>query len=659
MRLHAFVAMPFGVKLGFDGSEIDFNRVYDELIRPALQDAGLAPFRADEERRGGDIRVDMFQELLLADLVIVDLTVDNPNVWYELGVRHALRARGVVLIQSARPYQPFDIYTDRKLRYRLKDGAPDPAFVAEDRAALTEMIGATLGASPERKVSPVYALLEYLQEPNWKSLRVGAAKPFWDAHETWTQRITRARRHKRPADILVLADEAPTSALRVEACMRAGAELRALEQFKYALEQYERALAIDPSHIESRRFKGLLLGKLGRLEEAQDWFEAMLRDDPCDAEACAYAGRIEKDFWVKTWRTPGAEAAVMRTEAAYEDAYLRQAIDWYGRGFRARPSHYYSGVNAVGLMRLYHHLTGDERYERERAVMEGGVQWAVQSALGIDQRDFYAAATLGDLAVFRGDRAAAERAYRDAIAVNDKDWSALNSVRDQLALLRDLEFQPAVVAAALAVFERAMRKIDGPQRAWTPRCVFLFSGHMIDAQDRSTPRFPADKQEIAATAIAAALDKLGAGPEDLGLCSGACGGDLLFAEVLLLRKGRLEIRIPYDEPRFLAESVTFDKSPQNVPDDWRERFYAVKANANTRVLRMPEELGPTPAGTNGYERLNLWQLYTALSYGEDKVHFICLWNRQGGDGPGGTKHMHDEVARRTGQVQVLDTTKLW
>jgi tetratricopeptide (TPR) repeat protein len=91
------------------------------------------------------------------------------------------------------------------------------------------------------------------RKPDWKSLRVGAAKPFWDAHETWTQRITRAQA-QASRRYLVLADEAPTSALRLEACMRAGTELRALGQFKYALEQYERALAIDPNHVEARRF---------------------------------------------------------------------------------------------------------------------------------------------------------------------------------------------------------------------------------------------------------------------------------------------------------------------------------------------------------------------------------------------------------------------
>ena len=85
MKLHAFVAMPFGSKPGPDGQVINFNQVYDELIKPALEAAGLEVIRADEEERAGDIRTDMFQELLIADLVVADLTLPNPNVWYELG----------------------------------------------------------------------------------------------------------------------------------------------------------------------------------------------------------------------------------------------------------------------------------------------------------------------------------------------------------------------------------------------------------------------------------------------------------------------------------------------------------------------------------------------------------------------------------------------
>src|SRR5512139_3711185 len=153
MALHAFVAMPFGTKEG-----IDFNRVYRDYIKPALQGAGFDVFRADEEQRAGDIRTDMFQELLIADLVVADLTIDDPNVWYELGVRHALRARGVVLVSGGRGTTAFDVYTDRKLRYSLKDGAPDPATLEADKHTLTEMVKATMESWHGRKVGPVYNL---------------------------------------------------------------------------------------------------------------------------------------------------------------------------------------------------------------------------------------------------------------------------------------------------------------------------------------------------------------------------------------------------------------------------------------------------------------------------------------------------------------------
>src|SRR5574339_121177 len=77
IRPHAFVIMPFGKKKGTDGTLYDFNAIYSQLIQPALELAGFEPFRADEETTSGDILTDMFQELLLADLCIADMSIDN------------------------------------------------------------------------------------------------------------------------------------------------------------------------------------------------------------------------------------------------------------------------------------------------------------------------------------------------------------------------------------------------------------------------------------------------------------------------------------------------------------------------------------------------------------------------------------------------------
>jgi hypothetical protein len=176
---------------------------------------------------------------------------------------------------------------------------------------------------------------------------------------------------------------------------------------------------------------------------------------------------------------------------------------------------------------------------------------------------------------------------------------------------------------------------------------------MIDAPDRTEPRFPADKEKIAAEAIAAKLAELGANEKDLGICGGACGGDLLFAEACLARGVNLEMRIPFDEPTFIQRSVAF------APGNWVDRFYEVKENSKTKLFIMPKELGPAPHGLSPYARDNLWQLYCALAWGPEKVRFLCLWNRKGGDGAGGTQHMHDTVLQYAGRVYVLDTTKLW
>ena len=115
----------------------------------------------------------------------------------------------------------------------------------------------------------------------------------------------------------------------------------------------------------------------------------------------------------------------------------------------------------------------------------------------------------------------------------------------------------------------------------------------------------------------------------------------------------VELRIPFDEPTFLKNSVLF------APGNWGARYKKVKRKRSlTKLYVMPEELGPTPEDANPYERDNLWQLYTALSLGSQKVRFICLWDGKGGDGPGGTKHMHDEVKKRSGQVLVIDPADL-
>jgi hypothetical protein len=187
--------------------------------------------------------------------------------------------------------------------------------------------------------------------------------------------------------------------------------------------------------------------------------------------------------------------------------------------------------------------------------------------------------------------------------------------------------------------------------------VLLFSGHMIDAADRETPRFPPSAEGAANAAIIAAIDALEVRPGDLGLTEGACGGDILFAEALLGRGASLELRLPFAEPEFIEKSVAYAKRTP-PPDRWVARFRALTRHEHVLVRSMPEER-PLPQAADPYEQCNLWMVRDALAFGPHRVRFICLWNGAGGDGPGGTAHMMESISHAGGQAIWLDTRKLW
>ncbi|MGJ0514937.1 MAG: hypothetical protein ACR65O_04195 [Methylomicrobium sp.] len=194
-------------------------------------------------------------------------------------------------------------------------------------------------------------------------------------------------------------------------------------------------------------------------------------------------------------------------------------------------------------------------------------------------------------------------------------------------------------------------KPSAGHETWLPERVFLFSGHMIDSPDRKTPRFPPDKENAARQRIAAALADLNAGPQDLGLTQGACGGDILFAEACRRRGVKLQLLQPFEEPVFIEKSVAFADA------EWLQRYLTITSGLESPPLAAPRELGRLPPDMNAYERCNLWLLASALAYGAKKLVFICLWDGGGGEGPGGTAHMVEEVEKQKGRVIWLDTKK--
>src|ERR1700741_2002258 len=143
--MNVFIVRPFGTKSG-----IDFDRIETDLIRPAIEQAGLTGGTTGQFIQQGNIRTDMFEQLLTADLVIADVSIHNANVFYELGVRHALRDKRTFLIRCRRddvaPDEiPFDLKTDRYLSYPKDDPA---ACLDQLVAGLRQTIGSESQDSP-------------------------------------------------------------------------------------------------------------------------------------------------------------------------------------------------------------------------------------------------------------------------------------------------------------------------------------------------------------------------------------------------------------------------------------------------------------------------------------------------------------------------------
>ena len=104
-----FVVMGFGKKIDLaTGRELDLDKSYNSIIKPAVQAAGYQCIRADEVQQSGMIDVPMYKLLYEAELVVADLSTTNPNAIFELGVRHALKRRATIIIAESKFTIPFD-----------------------------------------------------------------------------------------------------------------------------------------------------------------------------------------------------------------------------------------------------------------------------------------------------------------------------------------------------------------------------------------------------------------------------------------------------------------------------------------------------------------------------------------------------------------------
>lgn len=682
MRPHAFVIMPFGKKKGGDGSIYDFNAIYTQLIKPTLEIAGFEPFRADEETTSGDILTDMFQELLLADLCLVDMSIDNANVFYELGIRHAFRKRGIVHIQAGRAYMPFDVFNVRTIPYHITpEGTPDPAFLEKDKAAIARVTRDTWASDVDAVHSPVFNILTGLAEPARSSLRTPLATGFWREYNEWRQRVTVAQRQKRIGDILLLTEEIKNPLIKEEAIGEAGSALRSMNRYGLALDQYRKGLEVNAKNLEFRRQEALLLNRLGREDEAIVKVESLIADSPRDSEAISILGRIYKEMWVESWKW--VKEKDKRLKTAFDSYHwLLRAVDTYLRGFRVDLNQIYPGVNAFTLSTILVDLAArfDDPKSPDPEVLwvrdnlndlRGSLTFALEAIIDTDRADYWTLVSMAELKVLTSKSVQeVTRSYRKALTASRRNIFFLESSLAQLEMLESLEMRGEYVQAGINVIKEEIRRMrkeeEGEEQVEKGKLekptqgdgyVFLFTGYMIDHARKKNSYFPAEKEKDIKQAIDIVLKRYNAGPDDLAVTTGMdAGSEIVFVENCVERGVPVQAYFPFAEAPYVRDFV----SPGG--EQWVERFYRMRNHPLVDEFYQPDQVGLPKEGDNVHERNNRWALYSALARGIDKVRLIALW-----DGKNEVardldarlvKHMVDLMRDTGGMVEHINPFKL-
>ena len=667
--MRAFIVRPFGVK-----NEIDFDAVEEKLIAPALDKLGVTGRTTGEIIGQGNIKTDMFQLLLTADLVVADLSIHNANVFYELGIRHALRDRHTFLLRCNVDKYPFDLQTDRYFTYKKEA----PAESVDD---LTAALRVTIAEGKTN--SPVFASLPNMREQDPSEF---LAVPLGFGEE-----VERAAKERRLGDLGLLAAEAKGFYWETEGLRAVGRAQYTAKDFKGARITWE-AVRRPPREkdLEANLLLGTIYERLGKINDSNQVLERALdnKDIPKDKRAEAYAlqGRNAKTLWRREWEAVPDAAA--KPSAALESGLLQDSFESYERAFEEDLNHFYSGLNALAMLKVMIELASGQpnvwagRFRNRKkaddqlaectehaAQLAAAVEVSINASLHQLEREgkknSWVEISLADLRLLTSDNPEwVVSGYRDALDAASEQ--ALESVRNQLAMYKELGVFKANVDEVIKYTGVPVAADDGNAR----KRVLIFTGHMIDAPDRKKPRFPADKEDIARQKIKEAVEaemKIGEGVA-FGIAGGASGGDILFQEVCF------ELGIPTHLYLALQRGLYVNASVRKAGPNWVQRFRDLYNRLSSLdLVRVLSQLEDEPKDEQDYlpawlrskpnyniwQRNNLWMLHNALTAGgDDHVTLIALWDCEPtGDGPGGTSDLVQKVERRGAKALVINTKK--
>lgn len=395
-----FVLMPFGKKIAESGISIDFDAIYQQIIFPAIKQAGLEPLRADGEMVDGVIHKPMFERLLLCQYAVADLTTANANVFYELGVRHAAKASSTTLIFADGYGKPmFDVQPLRGLAYHL-DAIGNPCDVASDVAKLV----ARLKVAREHAIdSPLFQMVDGY--PAAHELKTETFRSRVDYSAAMKTRLGKARRHGVDALQAIEAElaSAPGGLKDVEGGVMVDLftsyrAVGAWAQMVALAAKMSRPLAAT---VLVRQQLALALNRDQQGEEAESVLQELIRQHGVSSETQGILGRIYKDRW---------QRALKSNEPSEARGALNKAIDAYLKGFEADWRDAYPGVNALTLMEL------TNPQDVRRTDMAPVVRYAAARRIASGQATYWDYATELELAVLADEEDRAGRARDDVLA---------------------------------------------------------------------------------------------------------------------------------------------------------------------------------------------------------------------------------------------------
>ncbi len=418
MALNAvcFVDMPFGKKADLaNATEIDFDRIYEAAIEPAILAANLQPVRGDRERTGGIIHLPMFGRLLLSDFVIADLTLANPNVFYELGIRHTARPFTTVTIFASTHPLPFDVALARSIPYTLDKGTLTDECAEKLRNDLiTRLNQAIRGAASED--SPLFQLLPKFPKVD---LPHEITEIFQDEvrhSEEFRNQLAAARAKPSDAERLAALLEIRRSLgdLRVAQSevlvdlMLSFRDVGAWEEMITVSDQFPDYLKRNIMVQQQRAFALNRRNAAGDRDRAIEILQKLAKQSGGDPETLGLLGRVHKDRYRELKDRKPLQAA----------GALDSAIEAYTKGFESDPRDYYPGVNAITLLVE----KGDPDSLKEASRLAPLVSFAVARRGGISSSDYWDLATVLELSAISGDWPMANRALVKVLDAGRDSW---------------------------------------------------------------------------------------------------------------------------------------------------------------------------------------------------------------------------------------------